>query len=60
MGKKWHARSSHALSSGVAVLTLVSAGIAAASQGGVMHAIDRQTSASEAGSLEPSTSTFHW
>ncbi|MEO8476751.1 MAG: hypothetical protein ABI572_06830, partial [Actinomycetota bacterium] len=51
MAKKWHTRGTHALSSGVAVVTLVSAGIAAASQGGILHATDRPSVASDAASI---------
>jgi len=57
MAKKWHARSSHALSSGVAVLTLVSAGIAAASQGGVMLRTDGRGAGSDVPTVEAAAST---
>ena len=48
MAKKWHSRGTHALSSGLAVVTLVGAGVAAASQGGVMGALARRSAGSEA------------
>lgn len=48
MAKKWHSRGSHALSSGVAIATLVTAGIAAASQGGAVGAIGSRAHSGDA------------